>query len=80
MPFVIQGIVLSFRSITNIFFNGACSAIIELTVVMRDSKDLPASPLFTSRIASQFVLTRSLIFTEFFEVLIIYFTVCWIFI
>ena len=60
MPFVIQGFALSFRSLTDIFFNGACSAIIELTVVMKDSKDLSTSPLFTSRIASQFVLTRSL--------------------
>ena len=60
MPFVIQGFALSFRSLTDIFFNGACSAMIELTVVMKDSKDLSTLPLFTSRIASQFVLTRSL--------------------
>ena len=60
MPFVIQGFALSFRSLTDIFFNGACSAMIELTVVMKDSKDLSTLPLFTSRIASQFALTRSL--------------------
>ena len=58
MPFVIQGFALSFRSLTDIFFNGACSAMIELTVVMKDSKDLSTLPLFTSRIASQFALTR----------------------
>ena len=36
-------------------FNGACCAMIELTVVMKDS----TSPLFTSGTASQFVLTSS---------------------
>ena len=79
MPFVIQGFALSFRSLTDIFFNGACSAMIELTVVMKDSKDLSTSPLFTSRIVSQIVLMR-VIFIEFFEVLMIYFTFCWIFV
>ena len=58
MPFVIQGFTLSFRSSKDIFFNGACSAMIELTVVMKDSKDLSTSSLFTSRTASQFVLFR----------------------
>ena len=60
MPFVIRGFALSFRSLMDIFFNEACSAMIELTMVMKDSKNLSALPLFTSRIATQFVLTRSL--------------------
>ena len=60
MPFVIRGFALSFRSLMDTFFNDACSAMIELTMVMKDSKNLSALPLFTSRIATQFVLTRSL--------------------
>ena len=60
MPFVIRGFALGFRSLMDIFFNEACSAMIELTMVMKDSKNLSVLPLFTSRIATQFVLTTSL--------------------
>ena len=59
MPFVIQGFALSFGSLADIFVNGGCSEMIELTMVMKDSKDLTTLPLFTLRVASQFVLIRS---------------------
>ena len=38
MPFVIQGFALNFHSLTDMFFNGACFAMVELTVVMKDSR------------------------------------------
>ena len=38
MSFVIQDFSLSFRSLTDILLNEKCSAMIELTVVMKNSK------------------------------------------
>ena len=43
----------------NNIFNEACFAMIDLTVIMKDPKDLSTSSLFFSRIAYQFVLSRS---------------------
>ena len=64
MPFVIQGFALSFRSLTGMFFNGACFAMVELTVVMKDPKDFLFITITYLKncisVPPQFVLTTSL--------------------